>query len=376
MCRWITLLSSDQDLFSLADVVLIPSQSLVAMSVDASFHPGYGDTNNHVMNGDGFGVGWYWSPLCNQQTNGNNVKLAAVFKDTQPAWNNVNLREICTATQSNCIVAHVRAASRNMGISQTNCHPFKAGRLIFCHNGRIFNFTHLRRRMQALLSDEAFEGLRGTTDSETVFALILTNLANDGCSTESPITQSTPFGEKRLVKALKKTIQQIEKVVKDAGEVEYNTMNFSLTDGDSMVATRYCDQSPDVPPPSLYFAFGDASELLAELTQEEPGSLTESEHPKFAANDTSSIGSDTDDTEFLFDEQFVDLDQAQSNPGREFADVNRERSALIVCSNPLTRTHKWHHMPRNSLLSYTRGSLPELCLLTRRKASLYVKEQQ
>jgi len=361
------LLSSDEDLFSLADVVLTPSQSLVKMSIDASFHPGYGEINNHVMNGDGFGVGWYHSNVVEsaqqQETNGKKVKLAAVFKDTLPAWNNLNLREICTATRSNCIVAHVRAASKNMGISQTNCHPFKAGRLVFCHNGRVFNFTHLRRRMHAILSDEAFEGLRGTTDSECIFALILTNLANDGTTTESPISQMTPFGEQRLVKAMKKAIRQIEKVVKEAGEVEYNTMNFSLTDGDTVVATRYCDQSPAVPPPSLYFAFGDAQELLAELTQEEPDTLTASAHSGTNLSSLGDDGSGSDSESGLFDERFVELEQAESVPGQEFGELDLQRAALVVCSNPLTRTHMWHHMPRNSLLSYTRGSLPELCLL-------------
>lgn len=53
MCRWITLLSTQE--VALADIVLTPSNSLVQLSKDASFHPGYSDLNNHVMNGDGFG---------------------------------------------------------------------------------------------------------------------------------------------------------------------------------------------------------------------------------------------------------------------------------------------------------------------------------
>lgn len=53
MCRWITLLSSEQ--ICLSDVILTPPNSLIQLSKDASFHPGYGDINNHVTNGDGFG---------------------------------------------------------------------------------------------------------------------------------------------------------------------------------------------------------------------------------------------------------------------------------------------------------------------------------
>jgi len=53
MCRWITLLSKYE--VALADIILTPSNSLIQLSIDASFHPGNTSINNHVMNGDGFG---------------------------------------------------------------------------------------------------------------------------------------------------------------------------------------------------------------------------------------------------------------------------------------------------------------------------------
>jgi predicted glutamine amidotransferase len=130
---------------------------------------------------------------------GNPVASAAVFKDIFPAWNNMNLRELCMATSSNCIMAHVRAASKGTGISHQNCHPFKAGRLLFCHNGRVFEFYRFRRRFKELLSDEAYNSIMGTTDSETVFALLLTYLAKDGHSDGlSPFNQTKPFGTYQL----------------------------------------------------------------------------------------------------------------------------------------------------------------------------------
>ena len=56
MCRWITLISSRP--VTSSDLVLTPSNSLIHQSRDASFHPGYDESNNAVMNGDGFGLGW------------------------------------------------------------------------------------------------------------------------------------------------------------------------------------------------------------------------------------------------------------------------------------------------------------------------------
>jgi glutamine amidotransferase len=98
MCRWITVLSTDE--FCLLDIVLAPSNSLIQMSVDASWHPGYTEVNNHVMNGDGFGIGWYHSPVARRPIYGmipssavqqsdkdsphKQYRCAAVFRDILP----------------------------------------------------------------------------------------------------------------------------------------------------------------------------------------------------------------------------------------------------------------------------------------------------
>jgi predicted glutamine amidotransferase len=278
------------------------------------------------------------------------------------------------STRSNCVVAHVRAASKGTGISYNNCHPFKAGRLMFCHNGRIFEFSKVRRRFISCISDESFDNIKGTTDSEVIFALVLTHLANDGYGV-SPFEQKTPFGHKRLTAALKKSLRQIETLLEEARHTDgYSTCNFSLTDGDTMVVTRYCDQAPEIPPPSLYFAFGDAMTLYKELTQETvdasqlaalPHILSSIELSKSVhSTDSSSVGSGGGD----FDEKPLYLFNAESKPGRIMADVDPAKASFIVSSNPLTKTHTWHPMPRNSIMWCTRGSHPELRLLRRTKS--------
>ena len=318
---------------------------------------------------------------------------AAVFKDVLPAWNNLNLRALCLATRSDCVMAHVRAASPGTGVSRENCHPFAAGRLLFCHNGRIDTFAKLRRAVLARLSDEVFAHVRGTTDSECIFGLILTYLSNDEQgSTLSPLHQTKPFGHKRLVAAMQKVLRDIEILLDEHGlngPEHFTTLNFSLTDGDTLVVCRYCDKSPSVPPPSLYFAFGNAQRLYTELTSEEnaacsypiatsshssaggPSSecgmmsgdtASESESDDGMSNSLAS-SSGNENQPFYYDELPIDLEQHESRPGRLYADVDLSQSCLIVASNPLTRTHNWHPMPRNSLMWCDKGSLPELRLL-------------
>jgi predicted glutamine amidotransferase len=373
--------------------------------------------NNHVTNGDGFGVGWYHHTTtgCDEDeidevkkqgsTNGSDKAITkkkkheptvAIFKDTQPAWNNMNLRELCQAVQSDCIVAHVRAASVFAGISQQNCHPFKAGpRLLFCHNGRIGNFDLVRRQFHNLLSDEAYKHLQGTTDSETLFALLCTYLSNDEKSSVTPYQQTEPFGYERLTTAVKKVLKTIEHILEQAGlqDNNYCTLNFCITDGETVVVTRFCDKSPNVPPPSLYFAFGDATKLHYELTtelQDHSTPITQSHNvatsstlhhqsssvpgddptlssssstpgPNGSGDDTVSVGSSD------YDERPVNVDTYESKPGTIYTDINPSKASLIVASNPLTKTHTWHPMPKNSLLWYQRGSLPELRLLRHSK---------
>ena len=373
MCRWITLLSSEN--VPLSDIILAPSNSLIQLSKDASFHPGYSEMNNHRMNGDGFGIGWYHS-ICPPEHRQSDEPCtmnplehvsAAVFKDTQPAWNNANLRELCKAVESHCIVAHVRAASPFAGISEPNCHPFKAGRLLFCHNGRIPNFNKIRRSVMMQADDEAYVKVRGTTDSEAIFALILTFLGQDS-EFGSPYKQTKPFGAKRLTAAVKRALRSLERTLDEAGvDTGFSTLNFCLTDGETVVVTRFCNKSPQVPPPSLYFAFGDARALERELILEEPDPIFDEKDEEKKDDGTTDTDSGNGTNDENDDGNPVDLFCKVSAPGKIYADIDKTSASFIVSSCPLTRTHVWTPMPKNSIMWYTRGSFPELRMLKRRR---------
>jgi glutamine amidotransferase len=251
---------------------------------------------------------------------------------------------------------------------------------LFCHNGRIFGYQLIKRRFLAELSDEAFLHIKGTTDSEGVFGLILTILAQDDSATESPLTQTTPFGAHRLCAAVKKALSRIQQIQDDADlpHRDYSTCNFALTDGETMVVTRYCDYSPTVPPPSLYFAFGcSLSEELTSETQETtpikmPVSRQDSSDEEKKEN-TSSDGSVGDDDTSSSDEDFetskVLLHKRESKPGKILSQVDPENATFVVSSNPLTRTHCWHKIPKNSIMWCTRGKHPELRMLVKKPSA-------
>ncbi|MFD3336657.1 class II glutamine amidotransferase [Streptomyces sp. NPDC058700] len=153
MCRWLAYSGTPL----LLDTILFrPAHSLI----DQSLHSKLGV---QTTNGDGFGVGWY--------TESN--ESPALFRDTGPAWNNRNLRELADHVHSSLFFAHIRA-STGTAVQQSNCHPFRHGRWMFMHNGAITGFHLMRRDLTMLIDPALYADLEGTTDSETMFYLALT----------------------------------------------------------------------------------------------------------------------------------------------------------------------------------------------------------
>ena len=117
------------------------------------------------MNGDGFGFGWYPEP--------SEGGRPGVFRSIEPAWHDLNLRELTEVTRSPLFFCHVRAAA-GPPIEQTNCHPFRHENWLFMHNGTIAEFGRVKRDLVMAVAPELFPSIQGTTDSEILFHLALT----------------------------------------------------------------------------------------------------------------------------------------------------------------------------------------------------------
>ena len=90
--------------------------------VDQSLHARMGA---EPTNGDGFGLGWYGTG-----------EGPAIYRSVEPAWSDVNLRELAAHIESPLFFTHVRAAIGSP-VQETNCHPFRRGKWLFVHNGFI-----------------------------------------------------------------------------------------------------------------------------------------------------------------------------------------------------------------------------------------------
>lgn len=193
------------------------------------------------INGDGFGVGWYDSiedPELGQ--------APCIFTSVTPAWNNINLQRLSEKIKSPLVFGHVRASTAG-ALSETNCHPWRYGRLMWMHNGQISQFPKIKRRLLEALPDPLFLLPQGQTDSEYAFALYLSHL-KDPESLEV-------FSHQELKEAMLRTIQDINLWSREAGIKEPSLLNFCITDGKSVVCTRYVSSKTDEAA-SLYFSTG------------------------------------------------------------------------------------------------------------------------
>lgn len=225
MCRFTFYMGPS---IRLSALLVDPSHSLIRQSTHSR-------EREEPLNGDGFGVGWYAHDLDAEP---------AVFRSITPAWNNRNLRSLSRVVTSDCIFAHVRAATQSSEVTEANCHPFRWKNYMCMHNGDIGNFRALRRQMLAGVDDQAFGNVYGSTDSEHFFALIIDTLLR---------TAGNGDPASLLADALDSAITRTMQISHAIGAEEPSYLNVAVTDGHNTAISRFANQGDPV---SLYYFVG------------------------------------------------------------------------------------------------------------------------
>ena len=203
MCRWLAYSGSP---VHLDELIYKPQNSLVVQSKHSRL-------GAETTNGDGFGVGWYGS-----------LDTPGVFRSTEPAWNDRNLRELSAHAASGRVFAHIRA-STGSAVQQTNCHPFRYGRWLWMHNGSIADFPTVKRDLTLAVAPDLFPAIEGSTDSELLFFLALTfGLVDDPPS------------------AVTRAVGLVEETGRRHGVAHPIQMTVATTDGETTWAFRYSSE--------------------------------------------------------------------------------------------------------------------------------------
>jgi len=235
MCRFIAYLGQP----IMADELLLkPANSLVHQSYSAGEMP-------EILNGDGFGIGWYIPSISERP---------GVFRAITPAWSNQNLIYNAPLIRTNCLFAHIRAATEG-GINEGNTHPFNFGRYLMMHNGSIPQFKRIRRKVLALLNDDLFQWVKGQTDSEHVFALLMQH-AIDMRGSGPRLTTD------QIVQCFQKTFDVIQQLKVEVGTGdEVSNFNMMVTSGRRIIGTRFSSH-PDRETRTLYYSAGNRFQYI------------------------------------------------------------------------------------------------------------------
>lgn len=234
-----------------------PEHSLIVQSYQPR------EMTSGVVNADGFGIGWYHAQ---KDTN------PYSYKNILPIWNDTNLESLSRYVESGCVLGYVRSATAGQAVDLSNCQPFEYDRLLCIHNGRIENFRQtLYRPLRDRLSDVAYQSIKGNTDSEHLFALVLDELQTNRSAT--------------LDLALHTALLQMDQLAKSHQVAA--SANMIVSDGKRLIASRFAS---DKKAPSLYWLRDDPAYPEAVIIASEP--LFEGNWNSFPEQSIVSVGQD------------------------------------------------------------------------------------
>jgi glutamine amidotransferase len=143
-----------------------------------------------------------------------------------------NLRRLSSKLAPTCLIAHVRGVtySGESVVAATNLHPFQfaGARVVLAHNGHLRQFARMRYALLEHVRPELAQHIEGTTDSEWIYALILSQLAD-------------PFGDpetRELADATATALRILRSVRAQHGIDTSSPVNLCISTGRALVATR------------------------------------------------------------------------------------------------------------------------------------------
>jgi len=173
------------------------------------------------------------SGLCAWDERTEQPALPYVYRSTQLAIYDRNLRALARKVRATCLLAHLRGVGYDTRaiISEQNVHPFlfDGAQLALAHNGQLARFDEMKFALLSHVKPELSRQIHGTTDSEWVYALLLSQL-------EDPYAD---LPAQDIARALADTLRVIGRVRRQLGIRTFSPMNLFLSDGNDVVVACY-----------------------------------------------------------------------------------------------------------------------------------------
>jgi glutamine amidotransferase len=211
MCRVLAYIGPETPLEGL---LLTPENSLINQTLDPERHPllqlagwGFGAWSEHLLKPE--------APLIYHRP------MAAFYDD--------NADSIIPSLQVSTMLAHVRAADYNSAtvLADENCHPFsyEGTPWIVAQNGDLPNWVLLQRQLLQHCKDEYLKQMRGTTDTEFLYVLLLSLLESDS--------------DEDVQRAFEELMRLLVQAMKDLDLVALTKLKMALVSPDRIIGVNF-----------------------------------------------------------------------------------------------------------------------------------------
>ena len=181
----------------------------------------------HMLNLAGFGMR-AWDP-----TSADPERAHSYYSQSLPVFDR-NLQNLAQKVRPSCVLAHVRgvAYSTRVEISLQNVHPFHFANvpLVLAHNGDLAEFARMKPLLLAHIRPEFLSQIHGTTDSEWIYALLLSQFKE----------VNTDLNESEIFSAFADMLGIIRDARAKLGIALSSSVNLFLANGRQLAALRYC----------------------------------------------------------------------------------------------------------------------------------------
>jgi glutamine amidotransferase len=216
MCRLVAYLGES---VILDEVLFQPDSSIVEQAV----HPQL----LSAMNLAGFGaVAW--------DDDSRSPDLPWAYRTSGLPFFDRNLRALSRKARATALLGHVRGVklSDREVVNEQNVHPFRyeGTPIALAMNGDLDRFSEMRVDVATLVDPDIAKLVEGTTDSEWLYALILSRL-------DDPFAPAADAEE--LAAATEEALRMVRDVRVRRGFDRQSAVNLVISDGHCLIATRF-----------------------------------------------------------------------------------------------------------------------------------------
>jgi glutamine amidotransferase len=146
-----------------------------------------------------------------------------------------NLLSLTRKTKADCLLGHVRGTDYFEAgvqlVAEPNVHPFQfvGAPIALAHNGGLHSFRRMKHALLAHIDPVIASQIEGTTDSEWIYAVVLTELMKLG----EPVTADT------IGTAVSEALRAIRRVREEHDIAITSAVNLFVSDGSNLVVTRF-----------------------------------------------------------------------------------------------------------------------------------------